>query len=123
MSQQGISEINQFVNQYMQIWNEPDAELRRKSIVELWVEEGTQFTRRHEYRGYEALEERVTSAHEQFVKTGGFVFKIVGEIESHHNAVKFSWEMVPADGGKAQAVGTIFFLLSGDGRIQLDYQF
>jgi hypothetical protein len=118
-----MSEINQFVDRYMVLWNEPDAELRRKSIAELWVEDGVQFTSSREFRGYEALEERVTSAHEQFVKTGGFVFKLSSDVKEHHNAVTFTWEMVPASGGEVAAVGTIFLLLSDDGRIHSDYQF
>jgi hypothetical protein len=118
-----MSEINQFVDHYMALWNEPDAELRRKGIVELWVEDGAQFTRSREFRGYEALEERVASAHEQFVRTGGFVFRLSSDIEEHHNAVKFNWEMLPIGGGEVAGVGSVFFLLSDDGRISLDYQF
>ena len=35
-----MSEINQLVDRYVAVWNEPDAELRRRSIAELWVEDG-----------------------------------------------------------------------------------
>jgi hypothetical protein len=118
-----MSQIDQLVNRYMQLWHEPNAELRRKNIAELWVEDGAQFTNSHEYRGYKALEERVASAHEEFVEKGGFVFRLSGNVQEHHNAVKFSWEMVPSAGGEVAAVGTIFLLLNNDGRIHLDYQF
>lgn len=123
MTQQDVSKLNQLVDQYMALWHEPDAELRRKSIAELWVEDGAQFLRSREYRGYEALEERVASAHEEFVKKGGFVFKLSSDVKAHHDAVTFTWEMVPASGGEVAAVGTIFLLLNNDGRIHSDYQF
>lgn len=43
--------------------------------------------------------------------------------EDHHNGVRFNWEMVPAAGGAAAAVGFDFLVLGDDGRIRLDYQF
>src|SRR5579859_5197659 len=121
--QQAKTPLQQLVEQYMQIWNEPDAALRRASIAKIWTEDGVQFTTANEYRGYEALEKRVFSAHEQFVEQGGFVFRPSGDFAEHHHAIKFSWEMLPANGGVVAAVGTIFLLLSDDGRVRLDYQF
>jgi len=123
MSQQERNELNELVDRYIALWHEPDAELRRKRIAELWVEDGVQFTRSREIHRYTALEERVEAAHKEFVKTGGFVFRRSSEVDGHHNALMFHWEMVPAGGGEAAAVGTIFFLLSDDGRIRFDYQF
>lgn len=121
--QQATTELQQLVKQYMEIWNESNAELRRASIAKIWTEDGVQFTPENEYRGYEALEKRVSSAYEEFVEQGGFVFKLSGKSEEHHGAVKLTWEMVPAAGGEVAAVGTIFLLLSDDGRARLDYHF
>jgi hypothetical protein len=123
MSQRESSELNELVDRYIAVWHEPDAELRRKRIAELWVEDGVQFTTSREIRGYKALEERVEAAHEEFVQTGGFVFRRSGDVAGHHNALKFNWEMVSAGGGEAAATGTIFLLLSDDGCICFDYQF
>ena len=122
MSQRERSELNELVDRYIAVWHEPDAERRRKRIAELWVEDGVQFTRSREFRGYQALEERVEAAHEEFVKTGGFVFRQSGDVNEHHNALMFRWEMVPFTGGEVAAAGTIFLLLD-DGRIRFDYQF
>src|SRR5207245_1738419 len=105
MNQQDTGKLNELMNRYMALWNEPDAELRRKSISELWVEDGAQFTSQNAYHGYKDLEGRVEAAHEQFVKKGGFVFRLASDIDAHHNAVKFSWEMVPETGGAAAATG------------------
>ena len=118
-----MREINTLVDHYVAVWNEPDADLRRKSITELWGEDGIQFTRSREIRGYKALEERVKAVYEEFLKTGGFVFQRAGDVQAHHHAVRFTWEMVPAGGDEVAAVGSDFFLLSDDGRICCDYQF
>ena len=120
---QAKTEFQQLAEQYLEIWHEPGAELRRAGIAKIWTEDAVQFTPENEYRGYEALEERVSSAHEEFVKRGGFVFRPSGEFQEHHGAGKLTWEMVPAGGGAVAATGTIFLLLSDDGRIRLDYQF
>ena len=117
------NESIQLVDRYIAIWHEPDAEQRRRNVAQLWAEDGVQFTQSREIRGHKALEERVEAAHEKFVKTGGFIFRRSGEAQEHHHAVKFLWEMVPAGGGDVAAAGTIFLLLSDDGRIRFDYQF
>lgn len=123
MLQPEINELNQLVNRYVAIWHEPDAELRREKIARLWTEDASHFTRARKFHGYEELAERVETAHEKFVKVQGYRFQRTGEVDAHHDAVKFSWEMVKACGGEVAATGTIFLLLKEDGRIRLDYQF
>lgn len=118
-----MNEITQLVDRYIAIWHEPNAEQRRRSVAQLWAEDGVQFLPSREMRGHQALEERVEAAHEEFVQTGGFRFRRLGDVQRHHDALMFTWEMVPAGGGDVVATGTIFLLLSEDGRIRLDYQF
>lgn len=123
MIQPNQHEFTQLLERYVVLWNEENAERRSQLITQLWEEDGVQFTPQHEYRGHSALEERVTQAYEEFVHKHGFVFKLSNTPQTHHQAVTFSWEMVPAGGGEVAAVGTVFLLLSDAGRIQVDYQF
>jgi hypothetical protein len=118
-----IMSNNEIVERYMTLWNEEDDNTRRELIEQLWVEDGVQLLSSHEYRGYDELEERVTDAHKQFVKAGGYIFRRAGEVQEHHGAIKLDWEMVPAGGGEVAGTGTVFLLLSEDGRIHTDYQF
>ena len=118
-----MNNIEELVDRYIAVWNEPDAEARRKNIPTLWTEDGANLTKSLEARGYEALEARIASAHEKFVRTGGFVFKSMNRTESHHNVVTFHWIMVPAAGGEVAAAGVNFIILDDDGRIRCDYQF
>jgi hypothetical protein len=118
-----MNNIEEFVDRYLAVWNEPDAAVRRKSIANLWTENGASVTKSLEARGYAALEARITSAHEKFVRSGGFIFKPLNKTESHHNVVKFHWVMTPAAGGEAAAAGIIFTVLDDNGRICCDYQF
>lgn len=123
MNLQSQESLQQFAERYMAVWNEANAELRDKSIIELWGEDGAQFTRTREVHGHQALFERISTNYETFVKTRGLLFRLAGEVIAHHQAVKLSWEMVPATGGEVVGAGVIFLLLSDDGRIHLDYQF
>jgi len=111
------------VERYMAVWNEPDVEVRRQRITELWGEDGGTYHKLLDARGYEAIEARVTSAYDKWVRTGDFVFKSLKNVVGHHNVVKFNWEMVPAGGGEAVSVGFDFLILANDGRIHFDYMF
>ncbi|MGI5521099.1 nuclear transport factor 2 family protein [Micromonospora sp. CA-259024] len=116
-------DINEFVDRYVGVWNEPDPDARRKTITELWAEDGVEATESAEHRGHTAIEARVTEAYEEFVKAGGFVFISVNDAEGHHNAIRFTTRMVPASGGDIAWTGLVVALLDQDGRIRYDYQF
>jgi hypothetical protein len=105
------------------VWNEPDPERRRRGIAGLWTEDGVHLTPSLEARGYAALEDRVTGAHDKWVKAGGFVFRPSKRLDAHHDAVRLGWEMIPVSGGEVAAAGWDFLILADDGRIRVDYQF
>jgi hypothetical protein len=114
---------NEFTDRYVSLWNEPAPELRRELITELWAENGANYTASFEYHGYQELEARVTGAYEKFVGGGDYRFRSLNNAAGHHNAVRFNWEMVGADGGEVATVGLEVFVLDNNGRILADYQF
>ena len=114
-------DMNAFVERYVAVWNEPDPARRREQIAALWTPDGANLTKTLEARGYEALEARVRSSHEKWVRDAGCVFRPCG-VQAHHDAVRFKWEML-RPGGEVASVGYDFFLLADDGRIRTDYQF
>ncbi|MEW1887860.1 hypothetical protein ACGFR6_14135 [Streptomyces sp. NPDC048567] len=133
-------DIHELTDRYVAVWNEPDAERRRAAVRALWaadaihvlrppqevreVAEGLGFDRLLlEARGYDALDFRVTRAHEEFVAPGTFVFRSRGNADRIRDVVKFNWEMAPRDGGEAAGVGLEVLVLGPDGRIVSDYQF
>ena len=130
----------ELVGRYVAVWNEPDAELRRKAIHALWTEDGAHvlqppleiqnaaagigFTSAAlEARGHDELEVRVTRAYQDFVAPGEFTFRPRDNAGRLRNVVKFNWEMVPIAGGEAAASGLEILVLGEDGRITTDYQF
>src|SRR5258705_10435427 len=103
-----MTKLNDPVDRYVSVWNESDADRRRKGIAALWEENGAHFTPSLEARGYRALEARVAGAHEKWGKAEGFVFRSANNAEDHHNGGRFNWEMVPAAGAARAPVGLVF---------------
>jgi hypothetical protein len=101
---------------YVAVWNEPDAEARRRVIVTLWAPEGIHCARTIEARGHEALEKRVTASHERNVRDRGS--------RDLRDLALFGWVMHPADApGQIEATGHAVLLMDGEGRIVADYLF
>ena len=123
-----MTDVNQFVDRYVNIWNESDAERRRETIQALWQEDAHHLARTLEAVGHEGIEVRVRNAYEKWVKEKGNVFRLRDGVDSHHGTIKLRWEMLPAgdrhrEGGEVISVGCDFLVLGGDGRIRTGYQF
>ncbi|MBN2839635.1 MAG: hypothetical protein JXP37_01580, partial [Coriobacteriia bacterium] len=101
---------------YLALWNEPDADRRRRMIAELWREDGRHFlqppqeirgiaaqpgiglTAILEARGHEEIEARAASAHGHWVGSEGLSFRRRDDAERLGDVVKFHWEAVAQDG-------------------------
>lgn len=115
--------IEQFVDRYVAVWNEPDEAARRDLIAGLWAEDGVEITESARHRGHEAIETRVTRAHEELVRSGGFVFRSANDATGHHDTVAFTTYMIPAIGGDIAWTGRVFAALDENGLIRYDHQF
>jgi hypothetical protein len=130
----------QLAEKYMALWNEPDAGRRRRTIAELWTEDGRHIlqppqeireiaaqpgialTAILEARGHEEIEARAASAYEHWVGSEGLTFRGRDDADRLGDVVKFHWEAV-AENGEVFAVGLNFLVLAADGRIERDYTF
>jgi hypothetical protein len=130
----------QLAKKYLALWNEPDADRRRRVIAELWTEDGRHIlqppqeireiaagpgiglTATLEARGHEEIEARAASAYEHWVGSEGLSFRGRDDVERLGDVVKFHWEAVARD-GEVIAVGLDFLVLAADGRIERDYTF
>jgi hypothetical protein len=117
------STVKEFIDRYVAVWHEPDAELRRQAVAALWTPDGAHFIDSLSAHGHDALIARVAQVYNDFIGTGEYVFRAAGDAVAHHDAAAFTWHMVPPDGGEVAATGFDFFLLAGDGRIRVDHQF
>ena len=130
----------QLANKYLALWNEPAADRRRRTIAELWTQDGRHIlqppqeiraiaarpglgmTAILEARGYVEIEARAASAYEHWVGSEGLSFRGRDDAERLADVVQFHWEAVARD-GQVFAVGLVFLVLTADGRIERDYTF
>src|SRR5215211_7627007 len=114
----------ELAEKYLALWNEPDADRRRRMIAELWTEDGRHIlqppqeiraiaarpglamTATLEARGYEEIEARAASAYEHWVGSEGLSFRGRDEAERLSDVVKFHWEAVAKE-GQVFAVGLV----------------
>ena len=131
----------QLANRYLALWNEPDADQRRRMIGELWTQSGSQILQPPmemreiaaspglglaatlEARGHAELEARATASYEHWVASEGLKFRGGEDAERLGEVVKFRWEAVDQDGGDVMAVGLNVLVLAADGRIDRNYTF
>jgi hypothetical protein len=130
----------QLAERYLALWNEPEADQRRRTIAELWTEDGRHIlqppqeirevaaqpglamTATLEARGHEEIEARAASVYGHWVGSEGLSFRGRDDVERLGDVVKFHWEAVTA-GGEVFAVGLNFLVLAANGRIERDYTF
>src|SRR5215212_9819513 len=130
----------ELAEKYVALWNEPDADQRRRMIAELWAPDGRHIlqppeeiraiaaqpgiamTAILEARGYEEIEARAASAYEHWVGSEGLSFRGRDDAERLGDVVKFHWEAVAKD-GQVFAAGFVLLVLAVDGRIERDYTF
>ena len=145
MTDQAFVEISsrsaaELAENYLALWNEPDADRRRRMIAELWTQDGRHIlqppqeiraiaaqpglaiTAILEARGHEEIEARAASAYEHWVGSEGLSFRGRDDAERLADVVTFHWEAVARD-GELFAVGLVFVVLAADGRIKRDYTF
>ena len=130
----------ELADQYVALWNEPDADQRRRMITELWAEDGRHILQPPqeiraiaaqpgialaailEAQGYEEIEARAASAYEHWVGSEGLSFRGRDDADRLGDVVKLHWEAVAKD-GTVFAVGLSVLVLAADGRIERDYTF
>ena len=125
---------------YVALWNESDADRRRRMIAELWTQDGRHIlqppqeireiaaqpgiamTAILEARGHEEIEARAASVYDHWVGSEGLTFRVHDDAERLADVVKLGWEAVAKD-GTVFARGLSFLVCAADGRIERDYTF
>jgi hypothetical protein len=109
-----MSDVTNTVETYLAMWNEPDPAKRARCIEQAWTRDGRYVDPIQEATGSEALSAMVAGVQEQFP---GHRFRRVSGIDTHHDQIRFAWELFGPDGAVVVAgidVGT----LAADGRLR-----
>jgi hypothetical protein len=101
------------VDRYIAAWNEPDAEARRSVIADVWAEDGSYVDPLAEVSGHGEISDLIGSVQ---ALAPGHAFRLLDRPDSHHNFVRFGWELVPESGGEPLAIGRDYGRTNDDGR-------
>jgi hypothetical protein len=109
-----VSEIATTVDAYLAMWNETDPGRRTELIEQAWTENGRYLDPLLEAEGHGGLNDMVAAVHAQYP---GHRFHRTSGIDTHHDQVRFAWELAAPDGALTFA-GIDIGLLDADGRLR-----
>ncbi|WP_424537067.1 nuclear transport factor 2 family protein [Sphaerisporangium viridialbum] len=110
-----MSDVNELLNQYIAAWNETDPAARRAAVDRLWAEDGTYVDPLAVAEGRAAIDATIAAVQGQFP---GFVFRLGGLADAHHNLVRFTWELAPAADAESLVDGFDVAVLTEDGHLR-----
>jgi hypothetical protein len=107
-----MTDFNDLVDRYIELWNEPDA-AKRQALIERTFTEGAHFIDPlQEAEGQSGIDTLVQGVQEKFPD---YRFRRVGDADAFRDRVRFRWELAP-EGGEVFVDGTDFALVV-DGRL------
>jgi hypothetical protein len=109
-----MTTYDELAQRYIDAWNETDDDARRAAVDKLYTEDARYVDPLAQAEGREAIAAMIGAAQQQFP---GFVFRLAGPVDGHHNQARFGWELGPAGAG-APIAGFDVAVTDDDGRIQ-----
>lgn len=110
-----MTDFQQLAADYIAIWNETDAAARAAAIAKTWADDARYVDPLAEVSGHDGIAAVVAGAQAQFP---GWQFRLLGDIDAHHDQFRFTWELGPA-GSEAPVVGSDVAVVGQDGRLTL----
>jgi SnoaL-like domain len=110
-----MTEIDIIVNDYIAAWNETDPARRRELVARTFADDAVYVDPLLSGEGQDAIDAMIAGAQQQFPGTR---FELAQGPDAHHDRVRFTWRLRPAEGGDPIAVGYDFATLAGDGRLR-----
>jgi hypothetical protein len=110
-----MKDITPTIDRYFALWTEPDEERRRDLIAQTFAEDATYTGPLLGGTGHDGIGQLVTQINDNL---GGHRFNRTSDIDSHHDAVRYSWEIVPPDADSPLAAGIDIGFLDEHGRLK-----
>lgn len=96
-----MTNFDELAQRYIDAWNETDADARRAAVDVLYTEDARYIDPMAAAEGREAIAATIGAVQGQFP---GFVFRLAGPVDGHHDQARFRWELGPA-GREAPIIG------------------
>jgi hypothetical protein len=109
-----MADTTTIVDTYLATLNEPDAKRRARLIEQAWADNGRYVDPMLEADGHAALGDMVAGVQAKFP---GHRFRRRSGVDTHHDQLRFAWDLVNLDGAVVVA-GLDVGALAADGRLQ-----
>ena len=114
MMEPQMNNLTELIDRYIAMWNETDPERRRALIARTWTEDASYLDPVLRGEGQAGIDAMVRGVRERFP---GHRFRRTSDLDTHHDRVRFSWELAP-EGGAVVASGIDFGIVAPDQRLQ-----
>ena len=109
-----MADTTTIIDTYLAMWNETGSKRRAQLIEQAWAGNGHYVDPMFEAEGYAALAEMVAEVQAKFP---GHRFRRRSGVDTHHNQLRFTWDLMSPDGTVIVA-GIDVGALAADGRLQ-----
>ena len=109
-----MTDVTSTVDTYFDMWNETDPDKRAELIEQAWGADGRYVDPLLEADGHEGLSAMVESVHQHYP---AHRFERTSGIDTHHDLVRFAWQLAAPDGAVTVA-GIDVGELTADGRLR-----
>ncbi|MFE3546923.1 nuclear transport factor 2 family protein [Nocardia sp. NPDC059177] len=110
--------MNTVVAQYLEAWNTREPGARRSAVTRLFTPQARYTDPLVAVTGHAELEAAIAGVQTQFPD---WTFRLAGPVDAHHDQVRFTWALGPAD-GEPVVIGFDVAVLA-DGRVDSVYGF
>ena len=108
-----VTDPSATVDRYFDAWNDTDARSRLEAVARAWSPNGRYVDPVADVTGHEATSDMIGGVHEQYP---GVTLRCSSDIDSHHDVIRFSWEILD-DNGPVALSGIDVARLDEDGRL------
>jgi hypothetical protein len=109
-----MSEATDLSRRCLAVCNESDPHLRRTAIELLRAEDGCYVNPLAAVADHEDIAEPIGTVQQQ---VNGHGFRLIDDVDAHHNLARYRWGLVPVGGGETLAEGFDATVTGADGRI------
>lgn len=110
-----MTDVTTTIDGYFAVWNETDPARRRELIADTWSEDASYLDPMLAADGPEGIDTMVTAVQQQFP---GHQFRLAGPVDSHHDRIRFLWELTGPNGAGAVIAGLDIGIIAPDGRLR-----
>ena len=96
-----MTDYAEIAHRYIDAWNETDPTTRAARVGALFSADARYVDPMAVAEGRDTITATIAAVQEQFP---GFTFRLAGDVDGHHDQVRFSWELGPR-GGPAPIAG------------------